>query len=188
MGTMKACNVMMNHLIRSLKMYFVLRMYGAESLRRYIRHHVALAQYLADRVAEDERFEIAAPPRFGLVCFRYEGHVALGLLGSEAPTGFIDSRVLFYTYLSMIVWPAFSCGIILHTLAHHIYLVQCSVMYEYGRLLITSGLRVPGPGCAGSVGRLTWRCWMPSMPLETCFSSTRSWLASSPSGACVMSV
>ena len=45
-------------------------MYGAESLRQYIRHHVALAQYLADRVAEDARFEVAAPPRFGLVCFR----------------------------------------------------------------------------------------------------------------------
>ena len=58
------------HIYRSLKLYFVMRMYGAESLRLYIRHHVALSQYLADRVAEDPRFEIAAPPRFGLVCFR----------------------------------------------------------------------------------------------------------------------
>ena len=58
---------------RSLKLYFVMRMYGAESLRRYIRHHVALAQYLADRIAQDKRFEVAAPPRFGLVCFRLSG-------------------------------------------------------------------------------------------------------------------
>jgi glutamate/tyrosine decarboxylase-like PLP-dependent enzyme len=57
-------------MFRALKLYFLLRMYGAESLRRYIRHHVALAQYVADRVAEDPRFEIAAPTRFGLVCFR----------------------------------------------------------------------------------------------------------------------
>lgn len=47
-----------------------MQMYGAESLREYIRHHVALAQWLTERVAEDPRFEIAAPTRFGLVCFR----------------------------------------------------------------------------------------------------------------------
>lgn len=29
---------------RSLKLYFVLRMYGAEKLRAYLRHHIALAQ------------------------------------------------------------------------------------------------------------------------------------------------
>jgi len=60
-------------------------MYGAESLRQYIRHHMALAQYLADRVAEDLRFEIAAPPRFGLVCFRWGFHPhSMSLLSDHA--------------------------------------------------------------------------------------------------------
>ncbi|GLC76482.1 hypothetical protein PLESTF_001786000 [Pleodorina starrii] len=55
---------------RSLKLYFVLRMYGAEKLRSYLRHHIALAQVFAAAVASDPRFELAAPQRFGLVCFR----------------------------------------------------------------------------------------------------------------------
>jgi hypothetical protein len=35
---------------RSLKLFFVLRMFGAEALRGYVRHHVALAGWLAERV------------------------------------------------------------------------------------------------------------------------------------------
>ena len=55
---------------RALKLWFVIRWYGAEGLRRHIRHHVALARGFADRVAADPRFEIAAPVRLSLVCFR----------------------------------------------------------------------------------------------------------------------
>jgi glutamate/tyrosine decarboxylase-like PLP-dependent enzyme len=61
-----------HHLLcRSLKLFFVLRTYGAEKLREYVRHHIALAQAFAALVAADSRFELAAPPRFGLVCFRW---------------------------------------------------------------------------------------------------------------------
>ncbi|KAG2444680.1 hypothetical protein HXX76_001424 [Chlamydomonas incerta] len=55
---------------RSLKLYFLLRMYGAEKIRAYLRHHIALAAAFAQAVAADPRFELAAPQRFGLVCFR----------------------------------------------------------------------------------------------------------------------
>ena len=52
-------------------MYFVMRMYGAEKLRQYIRHHIAIAMWFAEQVQSDARFELAATPRFGLVCFRW---------------------------------------------------------------------------------------------------------------------
>jgi len=55
---------------RALKLWFVIRWYGASGLRRHIRHHVALARAFADRLAADSRFEIAAPVRLSLVCFR----------------------------------------------------------------------------------------------------------------------
>lgn len=58
---------------RALKLWMVLRMYGAESLRALVRHHVAMAGWLAAAVAADPRFELAAPPRLGLVCFRLAG-------------------------------------------------------------------------------------------------------------------
>jgi aromatic-L-amino-acid decarboxylase len=58
---------------RALKLWFVLRAYGAEGLRRHIRRHVALAQEFAAWVDADPRFELAAPHPLGLVCFRHKG-------------------------------------------------------------------------------------------------------------------
>jgi aromatic-L-amino-acid decarboxylase len=55
---------------RALKLWFVIRWYGASGLRRHIRHHVALARAFADRLTADPRFEIVAPVSLGLVCFR----------------------------------------------------------------------------------------------------------------------
>lgn len=48
-------------------------MYGAEKLQGMLRHHIALGQWFAQQVAADDRFELAAPPRFGLTCFRLAG-------------------------------------------------------------------------------------------------------------------
>jgi aromatic-L-amino-acid decarboxylase len=55
---------------RALKLWFVLRWYGAEGLRAHVRNGVALAARFADRVRGDARFEIVAPHPFSLVCFR----------------------------------------------------------------------------------------------------------------------
>ena len=54
---------------RALKLWFVLRTYGGEGLRAYLRHHIALATNFAARVEADPRFRLACPPRFSLVCF-----------------------------------------------------------------------------------------------------------------------
>jgi aromatic-L-amino-acid/L-tryptophan decarboxylase len=58
---------------RSLKLWAVLRWYGAEGLRQHIRHGVALAQNFAGWVAADPRFEVVAPHPLSLVCFRLAG-------------------------------------------------------------------------------------------------------------------
>jgi aromatic-L-amino-acid decarboxylase len=58
---------------RALKLWFVLRSYGAEGLRAMIRRHVGLAKDFAGWVSADPRFELAAPVPLGLVCFRYVG-------------------------------------------------------------------------------------------------------------------
>ncbi|MCB9839056.1 MAG: hypothetical protein H6813_06930 [Phycisphaeraceae bacterium] len=55
---------------RAIKLWFVLRSFGAEGLRTHIRGHVALAQELESWIREDDRFELAAPRSLALVCFR----------------------------------------------------------------------------------------------------------------------
>ncbi len=55
---------------RALKLWFVMRHYGADGLRAHIRRHVAMAERFASMVRADERFEIIGDPRLALVCFR----------------------------------------------------------------------------------------------------------------------
>jgi aromatic-L-amino-acid decarboxylase len=55
---------------RALKLWFVIRAYGAEGLRRHVRRGVALAREFAGWVRADPRFELCAPVPLSLVCFR----------------------------------------------------------------------------------------------------------------------
>jgi aromatic-L-amino-acid decarboxylase len=56
---------------RALKLWFVLRTYGAAGIRHHIREHVRMARSLAERLKADPRFELVAPTPFGLVSFRH---------------------------------------------------------------------------------------------------------------------
>jgi aromatic-L-amino-acid decarboxylase len=61
---------------RALKLWFVLRHFGAEGLRAHIRHHVALGKLFEELVATDPDFELAAERSLSLVCFRLRGQDA----------------------------------------------------------------------------------------------------------------
>ena len=56
---------------RALKLWFVIRHYGAEGLRAHVRRSVALADWFAAQVEASDGFELAAPVSVGLVCFRH---------------------------------------------------------------------------------------------------------------------
>lgn len=58
---------------RALKLWLVLRHYGAEGLRSYIRAHMRLSELFESLVRSDDRFEIVAPRSMNLICFRYRG-------------------------------------------------------------------------------------------------------------------
>jgi aromatic-L-amino-acid decarboxylase len=58
---------------RSLKLWAVLRCFGAERLRALQREHIRLAQLFASWVDADPGWELVAPQRFSLVVFRRNG-------------------------------------------------------------------------------------------------------------------
>ena len=56
---------------RALKLWFVLRSYGAEGIREMVNNHIRLARQFADQVESSEQFELLTPVKLSLVCFRY---------------------------------------------------------------------------------------------------------------------
>src|SRR5690242_7142929 len=63
----------MGRRFRSLKLWAVLRCYGAEGLRAVVREHVRLADLFASWVEAEPGWELVAPQRFSLVVFRLDG-------------------------------------------------------------------------------------------------------------------
>jgi aromatic-L-amino-acid/L-tryptophan decarboxylase len=70
---------------RALKLWFVIRHYGAEGLRHHVRRHIELGRQLADWVNADDRFELMNPDsRLNLVCLRHRA-------GDEATQRLLDT-------------------------------------------------------------------------------------------------
>ncbi|XP_048413307.1 aromatic-L-amino-acid decarboxylase isoform X2 [Stegostoma tigrinum] len=58
---------------RSLKIWFVFRLYGIKGLQDHIRKQVGLAHEFESLVRQDEQFEVVNDVILGLVCFRLKG-------------------------------------------------------------------------------------------------------------------
>jgi aromatic-L-amino-acid/L-tryptophan decarboxylase len=56
---------------RALKLWWVLRHYGARGIRHHISEHMRLATEFAQRVDEEPALQRIAPVHFALVCFRH---------------------------------------------------------------------------------------------------------------------
>jgi aromatic-L-amino-acid decarboxylase len=55
---------------RALKLWFIMRYYGRDAIAHMIEEHIRWAQELAVAIAADPDFEICAPARMSVVCFR----------------------------------------------------------------------------------------------------------------------
>jgi aromatic-L-amino-acid decarboxylase len=72
---------------RALKLWLVLRMYGADGLEALIREHVRLAQLFASWVEAEPGWELAAPHPFSTVCFRHAERDSFELADEATRTG-----------------------------------------------------------------------------------------------------
>ncbi len=88
---------------RALKLWFVIRSYGAEGLREKIAAHIAWARELAEQVEAAADFELLAPARLAMLCFRYRPSLAedserLNALNQRLLEALNDSGQLYVTH------------------------------------------------------------------------------------------
>ncbi len=86
---------------RALKLWFVIRHYGAEGLRAHVRHCVALADWFAAQVEAHAAYELAAPVSVGLVCFR---HRAGDAFNETLMNRLNESGALYLTHTRLDDW------------------------------------------------------------------------------------
>ena len=55
---------------RALKLWFVIRTYGTEGIRKKIRDHISYGQWFKDQIVSEPLFELMAPVPLNLICFR----------------------------------------------------------------------------------------------------------------------
>ncbi len=82
----------------SLKLWFVLRSFGAEGLRKMIRSHVEWARWIAQMIDDHSNLELIAPVPFGLVPFAHTG----GESATDALLAAINADGRFHTTGSQI--------------------------------------------------------------------------------------
>ncbi|MBA0882061.1 hypothetical protein Goshw_028557, partial [Gossypium schwendimanii] len=66
----KDWQITLSRRFRSMKLWLVLRSYGVENLRNFLRSHVKMAIRFQQLVESDNRFEVVVPRNFAMVCFR----------------------------------------------------------------------------------------------------------------------
>lgn len=92
---------------RGLKLWMVMRTYGAAKLQEHIRSDVAMAKMFEDAVRGDDRFEVVVPRNFALVCFRIKPSTRPSLRScrntSLWSSNVIYSSILYSIYLFILV-------------------------------------------------------------------------------------
>jgi aromatic-L-amino-acid/L-tryptophan decarboxylase len=82
---------------RALKVWFVLRYFGLEGIRRRLRAHIELAQRFRAQVAAEADAEVMAPSPFATVCFRWRPRALAGRDGDrevEAALARLNERLM----------------------------------------------------------------------------------------------
>ena len=91
---------------RALKLWFVLRSFGTETLQEKLRNHIRMAKELAERIGQEDEFELMAPVTLSLICFRYkpkglEDEMQLNDLNEKLLKKINDSGKIFLTHTKL---------------------------------------------------------------------------------------
>ncbi|NIT61657.1 MAG: aspartate aminotransferase family protein, partial [Aliifodinibius sp.] len=91
---------------RALKLWFVIRSFGLEGLKKKIRHHISLAQDLTAKIEQNKDFELITPVPLNTICFRFHpGYIddenKLNELNEKLLNQIQESGKLFLTHTKL---------------------------------------------------------------------------------------
>jgi aromatic-L-amino-acid decarboxylase len=89
---------------RALKLWFVIRSYGIKGLQQMVKEHLRLAQLFKTWVVDHHQFEIMAPVKISLVCFRLNdgrSEIELNRLNARLLESINQSGKIFLTHTSL---------------------------------------------------------------------------------------
>jgi aromatic-L-amino-acid decarboxylase len=91
---------------RALKLWFVIRTFGASGIREKVRNHMQWAQELAQEIEVSEDFELLAPVPFSTICFRYKPRGVsdteeLNRLNQQLMETLNDSGKMYFTHTKL---------------------------------------------------------------------------------------
>ncbi len=125
---------------RALKLWFVLRYFGAEGIAGRIREHLRLAQQLAGWIDAHPDFERMAPTPLSLVCFRaHPAHIqneeALNQLNEKLLEAVNATREVFLSHTKLNERYTLRCAIgNIHTEERHVRRMWEIVQQQFARL------------------------------------------------------
>ncbi len=91
---------------RALKLWFVLRYFGVNGLRKMLREHLRLGKLFASWVEKHSMFELLAPTPFSTICFRatpngWNNEIELNLLNEKLMNEINSTGKLFVTHTKL---------------------------------------------------------------------------------------
>lgn len=67
----KDWSIQLGRRFRALKLWFVIRSYGIKGIKKYLKKHIKLAQYLALKIDENKNFELTSTQNMNMINFRF---------------------------------------------------------------------------------------------------------------------
>ncbi len=91
---------------RALKLWFVIRSFGVSGLQEKLRYHIKLANNLKEKIKSENDFELMAPVKFNVICFRYkppwiDDNEELNKINETILSKINDSGKLFVTHTKL---------------------------------------------------------------------------------------
>lgn len=90
---------------RALKLWFVIRSYGLEGLRKKIQGHLDLAREAESWILAEPNLEVLAPVNFNTICFRYVSsemsETSLNQINSDWMSAVNTTRKAFFTHTKL---------------------------------------------------------------------------------------